>query len=86
MASGLEQTRRNSAILGCLTLSSIFTSFSKFLQFAGPSSRQQQPVRMAWIAIWTADRIGPRIGSDWIGLVFSLLVQKNYFEKSCFSI
>ena len=74
MASGLEQTRRNSAILGCLTLSSIFTSFSKFLQFAGPSSRQQQPVRMAWIAIWTADRIGPRIGSDRIGLVFSLLV------------
>ena len=29
MASGLEQTRRNSAILGCLTLSSIFASFPR---------------------------------------------------------
>ena len=29
------------------------------------------------------DRIGSDCGSDWIGLVFSLLVQKNYFEKSC---
>ena len=34
MASDLEQTRRNSAILGCLTLSSIFASFSTFLKFA----------------------------------------------------
>ena len=32
----------------------------------------------------TAGRIGLRIGSDRIGLVFSLIVQKNYFEKSCF--
>ena len=70
MASGIEQTRRNSAILGCLTLSSIFASFSTFLQFAGPSGRRQQPDRMACIAIWTVDRIGPRIGSDRIGLVF----------------
>ena len=35
-----------------------------------------------------SDRIGlrigsDRIGSDRIGLVSSLLVQKNYFEKSC---
>ena len=28
-------------------------------------------------------RIGS-LGSDRIGLVFSLLLQKNYFEKSCF--
>ena len=33
----------------------------------------------------TLDRIGLRIGSDRIGLVSSLLVQKNYFEKSCFN-
>ena len=52
ITSGLEQTRRNSAILGCLTLSSIFdfTSFSTFLKFAGPSGRQKHPDRMAWVA------------------------------------
>ena len=32
----------------------------------------------------TVDQSGLRIGSDRIGLVFSLLVEKNYFEKSCF--
>ena len=68
MASGLEQTRRNSAILGCLTLSSIFASFSTFLQFAGPSGRQQQPDQMAWIAIWTVDRTPDWIGSDRTGI------------------
>ena len=80
MASGLEQTRRNSAILGCLTLSSIFASFSTFLQFAGPSGRQQQPDRMAWMAIWTVDRIGPRIGSDRIG-IFAFSAEELFWEK-----
>ena len=39
MTSGLEQTHRNSAILGCLTLSSIFASFSTFLKFASVSPK-----------------------------------------------
>ena len=84
MASGLEQTRRNSAILGCLDLSSIFASFFTFLKFAFPAGRQPNQDQVASIWDRTADWIGLRIGSDRIGLVFSLLLQKNYFEKSCF--
>ena len=45
---------------------------------------QQYLDRITWIMDQTADWIGLRIGSDWIGLVFLLLVLKNYFEKSCF--
>ena len=31
-----------------------------------------------------SDSGSDQIGSDRIGLIFSLLVQKNYFEKSCY--
>ena len=46
---------------------------------------QQNPDRIAWVrsdcgSEWTLDWIR----SDRIGLVFPLLVQKNYFDKSCF--
>ena len=50
---------------------------SKMKKIVKTKGRQQNQDR-------TAGRIGLRIGSDRIGLVFSLIVQKNYFEKSCF--
>ena len=68
MASRLEQTRRNSAILGCLTLSSIFASFSTFLQFAALQAVNNN--RIGWLGSRFGLRIESdpgldRIGSDW---------------------
>ena len=45
----------------------------------------EQAVNKAWVGSDCGlDRTLDRITSDRIGLLFSLLVQKNYFEKSCF--
>ena len=49
------------------------------LFFIRPSTKPRLD-RLDWIGL----RIRSDSGSNRIGLVFSLLVQKNYFEKSCF--
>ena len=59
MASGLEQTRRNSAILGCLTLSSIFASFPSSWNLPSCQAVDKIPIGSL------GSRIGLRIGSDW---------------------
>ena len=84
MASGLEQTRRNSAILGCLNLSSISPSFSTFLKFAFPTPAGRQPNQDQVASIWdrTTDWIGLRIGSDWY---FRFLCRGIILRKAVFN-
>ena len=48
------------------------------------SELHEQAVNKTRIGSLGSDRTADRIRSNRIGLVFSLLVQKNYFEKSCF--
>ena len=87
MASGLEQTRRNSAILGCLDLSSIFASFFTFLKFAFPAGRQPNQDQVASIWDRTADWIGLRIGSDRIGSdwYFRFYCRRTILRKAVFN-
>ena len=57
-----------------LTFCNIFGSGFTYMIVHGPSTKPGSN---------RLDRIGLQIGSYRIGLVFSLLVQNNYFEKSC---
>ena len=55
--------------------------FHLFVERLWPiTGSQQNQDRIAWIGSDCRSDRTP----DWVGLVFWLLVQKNYFEKSCF--
>ena len=83
MVSGLEQTRRNSAILGCLTLSRIVASFYfHVLEICLPFRPSTKPGSgcLDLGSDCGSDRTPDRIGSDRTG-IFAFSAEELFWEK-----